>query len=87
MIRQLLALLVGSLVLVSAAGAQTTLNPDISLIGDVRAFSHDDPGRPTESNEFNLQSPNMELMVAGYLNPYSRADAVVPISRPWRSRT
>jgi hypothetical protein len=63
--------------MISTGLAQTTLNPDISLIGNVRAFSHNDAGRPTESEEFNLSSPDMELMVAGYLNPYSRADAVI----------
>jgi hypothetical protein len=57
--------------------AQTTLNPDISLIGNICAFAHNDTGRPIESREFNLQSPDMELMVSGYLNPYSRADAVL----------
>ncbi len=77
MVRTLMTLLLGSVLWASSISAQTTLNPDISLVGDVRAFSHDDPSRPTESKEFNLQSPNMELMVAGYLNPYSRADAVV----------
>ena len=77
MLRTLLALLFGGVLWVSSACAQTTLNPDISLVGDVRAFSHDDPSRPTESREFNLPMPNMELMVDGYLNPYARADAVV----------
>jgi hypothetical protein len=59
------------------ADAQTTINPDISAIGDIRMFMHSDSLRPTESNEFNLQTPNLELMVSGYLNPYSRADAVL----------
>ncbi len=76
MARTLFLLLLGSMLLAAVVRAQTTLNPDISLIGDVRAFSHDDPSRPTESKEFNLQSPNIELMTTGYLNPYSRADAV-----------
>lgn len=75
--KTLITFLLGSVLWASGIHAQTTLNPDISLIGDVRAFSHDDPSRPTESKEFNLKSPNMELMVAGYLNPYSRADAVL----------
>ncbi len=59
------------------AQAQTTLNPDISIVGDIRAFSHDDGTRQAEREELNLQSPEMELMAAGYLNPYARADAVV----------
>ncbi|MDD4050740.1 MAG: hypothetical protein PHR28_02420 [candidate division Zixibacteria bacterium] len=61
----------------SSLMAQTTLNPDISLVGDIRAFTHNDASRPGEKNEFNLQMPAMELVVAGYLNPYARADAVV----------
>ncbi len=58
------------------AHSQTTLNPDISLIGDIRAFSHDDKARPEEKEELNLADPEIELMVSGYLNPYVRADAV-----------
>lgn len=57
--------------------AQTTLNPDLSLVGEIRAFTHNDASRPSEKNEFNLQMPAMELVIAGYLNPYARADAVL----------
>jgi hypothetical protein len=57
--------------------AQTTLNPDLSLVGDIKAFTHNDVARPSEKNEFNLQMPAMELVIAGYLNPYARADAVL----------
>ncbi|NMC43128.1 MAG: hypothetical protein GYA46_04345 [candidate division Zixibacteria bacterium] len=57
--------------------AQTTLNPDLSLVGDFRMFSHDDSTRADEKERFNLASPEMELMVGGYLNPYARADAVI----------
>ncbi len=66
-----------SILWLATAFGQTTLNPDISAIGDVRAFTHNDESRPTEKNEFNLLSPNMELVVAGYLNPYARADVVL----------
>jgi len=68
------------LVLVCAAAtlhAQTTLSPDISLIGDFHAFTHNDDSRPEESEKFNLADPAMEMVVAGYLNPFSRADAVI----------
>ncbi|MEW5993665.1 MAG: hypothetical protein AB1744_04625 [Candidatus Zixiibacteriota bacterium] len=70
-------LLVLGLLLSVAASAQTTLNPDVSLVGDLRAFTHDDESRAEEKEEFNLVSPEMELNVNGYLNPYARADAVV----------
>lgn len=66
-----------SLLWLSTLFAQTTLNPDFSLVGDIRAFTHSNPGRPTEKGEFNLENPAMEFVVAGYLNPYARADAVI----------
>lgn len=59
------------------AAAQTTKNPDISLIGDIRAFSHNDTIRPSEHEAFNLADPEIELFVSGYLNPYARAAAAV----------
>lgn len=61
----------------AVAQAQTTLNPDISVIGDIRAFTHNDESLPAEEGEFNLTDPAMELVAAGYLNPYSRADLVL----------
>jgi hypothetical protein len=61
---------------VSAAG-QTTINPDISAVGDVRVFGHDDRARPDERNEINIPNPELELVINGYLNPYARADFVV----------
>jgi hypothetical protein len=71
--------LLGLLMICAAAtlNAQTTLSPDISLIGDFRAYSHNDNGRPEEREKLNLSDPAMEMMVSGYLNPFSRADAVI----------
>ncbi len=66
-----------SVFMLASAHGQTTLNPDLSVVGNIRAFSHNDGLRPAEENEFNLQSPDMEIVVAGYLNPYSRADLVL----------
>jgi hypothetical protein len=77
MLARALLLACASFLWLSPASGQTTLNPDISLVGDIRAFTHNDKARPTEKNEFNLQSPDMEIVVAGYLNPYARADAVL----------
>ncbi|MGH8015625.1 MAG: hypothetical protein ACREBV_05500 [Candidatus Zixiibacteriota bacterium] len=57
--------------------SQTTLNPDISAIGEMSVFTHDDEARPSELKKFNLTQPNLELNFNGYLNPYARADAVV----------
>jgi hypothetical protein len=61
----------------AAVCAQTTLNPDISLVGEMRAYTHNDESRPDEKEEFNLESPAIELNINGYLNPYARADAVI----------
>ncbi len=66
-----------SVLALTSAYGQTTLNPDLSVIGNIKAYTHSDESRPSEKNEFNLQSPDMEIVVAGYLNPYSRADLVL----------
>ncbi|MEW5875215.1 MAG: hypothetical protein AB1752_08560 [Candidatus Zixiibacteriota bacterium] len=58
----------------SGLHAQTTLNPDISLIGDIRGGWHNDSNRPDEEDAFNLDLHEAELAIQGYLNPYARAD-------------
>ncbi|MCB2230196.1 hypothetical protein KQH82_05735 [bacterium] len=65
------------LCLTGVAFSQTTLNPDISLIGDMKVFSHNDSTRTDESEKLNLADPEMELYVSGYLNPYASATATV----------
>ncbi len=57
--------------------AQTTLNPDISAIGEISVFTHNDEERINEKDKFNLTRPGLELNIGGYLNPYARADAVI----------
>ncbi len=75
--RSLFAFLVMCILICSTAMyAQTSLNPDISLIGDFRAYSHDDPDRIDDIEELNLADPSLELNIGGALNPYARADAV-----------
>lgn len=59
------------------ASAQTTLNPDISLIGEMLGTVHNDPAFPSQEGKFQLQDPGLELVIGGYLNPYARADAVI----------
>lgn len=61
----------------SRAAAQTSVNPDISVVGMMRLFSHDDEARPEEEGELNLADPQMELYLTGYLNPYARAAATI----------
>ncbi len=61
----------------SAVDSQTTLNPDISAIGEIQVFTHNDLDRINEKDKFNLTQPGLELNIGGYLNPYARADAVI----------
>jgi hypothetical protein len=63
-------------VLLGAAAAAQTQNPDISVIGDVRAFVTDDPADPKEG-ELQLDLESAELAIQGYLNPFARADLFV----------
>lgn len=60
---------------VSSAWAQS-INPDISLIGDIRAFVTGDPD-DSKKDQLQLDLHGAELMLAGYLNPFARADVVV----------
>lgn len=59
---------------IAPPGYGQTLNPDISLITDFRAFSHNDATLPKEKGEINLNLQEIEAAVQGYLNPYARAD-------------
>ena len=59
------------------ARAQTTINPDVSVIGDFRAFSHSDEARDDERDKVTIADPQLELYLSGYLNPYVRADAAI----------
>lgn len=77
MARILLFIFILISVIYDAVRGQTSLNPDISAVGDIRLFSHNDSLRLDESEEINLMTPEMELVIAGYLNPYARADAVI----------
>ncbi len=65
------------LYLAGAAPAQTTLNPDISLIGDVKVYGHNDSTRADETEHVTLADPEMELFISGYLNPYASATATI----------
>ncbi len=61
----------------SSSSAQTSINPDLSLVGDFRAVVHNDPLREHERDRFVFHDPELELVIGGYLNPYARADAVI----------
>ncbi len=68
-----------------AARAQTSSNPDISVIPRFLIFSDDggklDQGiREFSRPEFEFQE--LEAVFSGYLNPYARADVVMTLSGP-----
>jgi len=54
--------------------AQSSINPDISLIGTFNTFTNFIKGTP-EYGKLNFGDPEMELFVDGYLNPFARATA------------
>lgn len=56
------------------AAAQTTLNPDISVIGDIRGMTADRPEDVGLEQKQVLELHEVELAVQGYLNPYARGD-------------
>ncbi|MBT8378225.1 MAG: hypothetical protein KJN64_03245 [Ignavibacteria bacterium] len=60
------------LILNSITIAQTTVNPDISAVGEFNMFTSFAEGSP-EYGKLNFDIPNAEIYVEGYLNPYARA--------------
>ncbi len=73
-----LAALLCALVCTFAGDAlgQSSINPDISAIGDIRgSWTSDD--RDPGADQFNLELHEAEIAFQGYLNPYARADAFV----------
>lgn len=70
----LLSIFLSAIVAVTAFG-QTTTNPDVSFIGDFRMIAHQDSPDGTDNPQF--QFDELEMAASGYLNPYSRGDAVV----------
>lgn len=53
---------------------QSNINPDISLIGTFNTSTNFVKGSP-EYGKLNFESPEMELYIDGYLNPFARATA------------
>lgn len=76
MIRNIVLLCAGTAALACTgiAQAQTSINPDISLIGDIRVSWNNNKG-DAQSEQLNLNLNEVELALQGYLNPYARADA------------
>ncbi|MFH1010939.1 MAG: hypothetical protein V1784_06875 [bacterium] len=60
--------------------AQTMVNPDISLIGDVRLSVHNnDESNPERAEKPILDFHELEIAATGYLNPFARADIFLGI--------
>jgi len=52
--------------------AQSNVNPNVSTIGTFNAFTNFIKGS-NEYGKLNFETPEMEMFIDGYLNPYSRA--------------
>ena len=63
-------------ILAATGVAAQTINPDISVITDVRAFTTNDAADPKEG-KLQLDLQHLEAAIQGYLNPYVRADVYV----------
>ena len=74
------------LALVSATGnAQTTINPDISVIPRFLIETNDGERLADGIREFSrpdFQFQELEMVVAAYLNPFARADVVLTLPGP-----
>lgn len=54
--------------------AQSSVNPDISLIGTFNTFTNFNDDSP-EKGKLNFESPSLEMFITGYLNPFAKANA------------
>lgn len=79
-------ILLALLALVSAGSdAQTTINPDISVIPRFLIESNDGERLADGIREFSrpdFQFQELEMVVAAYLNPFARADVVLTLPGP-----
>jgi hypothetical protein len=63
-----------------AVSAQSRINPDLSVIGDMRYAYRDDLAAALAGQDnLAFQFEELEINFAGYLNPYARADAYVAV--------
>jgi hypothetical protein len=62
------------------SSAQTTTNPDISFIGDMRMTGHHKAPPEVGDNKLRLDFHELEIAASGYLNPYARADVTLSIT-------
>lgn len=78
-VRLPMAALGGLLLQIALASAQASVNPDISVIGDMRATVDDQPGL-SDRGRLILALHELELAVGGPLNPYARAEVKLSFS-------
>jgi len=70
---------------IDTAPAQTSSNPEISVIPRLLIFTDDGAKLEEGKREFSrpeFQFQELEAVFAGYLNPYARADVVLALSGP-----
>lgn len=69
---------------VVSATAQTSLNPDLSVIPRFRLDMNDGEKLPTQRqwNQPDLTFEELELVLQAYLNPYAKADVVLSLPGP-----
>jgi len=73
-------LLVSLSVLIRVGQAQTTVNPDLSLIGDMRMVDYRQAPADVGVNKLQFDFHELEIAVGGYLNPYARADVTLGVA-------
>jgi hypothetical protein len=67
-------ILVFALISLNKMYSQSSINPDISLIGTFNTYTNFIKGSPGYG-KLNFDDPEMELFIDGYLNPFARATA------------
>jgi hypothetical protein len=60
--------------------AQTTVNPDISFIGDFRLIDYNKAPNDIGANKPQFDFRELEIAAGSYLNPYARADVTLGVS-------
>jgi hypothetical protein len=71
-----------SLSILSRIGhAQTTVNPDLSFIGDMRMVVHRQAPADISDNKLKFDFHELEIVAGGYLNPYARADVTMGLTK------
>jgi hypothetical protein len=61
--------------------AQTTVNPDISFIGDMRLIGLHDAPPAVGENKMLFDFHELEITAGSHLNPYARADVTLGITQ------